>query len=61
MSRARLEAAIWAATVREYRGRVDGKKAILVLVNGATTLAPLSSLTDEQIIKHLPRALRGCP
>jgi hypothetical protein len=48
-------AVVWGATPKDYRGKIDGKKAILVLRDGATCLVPLTDLTDKEITRRIPK------
>lgn len=48
-------AVIWGKTHRNYRGKVNGQKAILVLRDGGTQLVPLSALTDAEIAARMPK------
>lgn len=47
---------IWARTSRDYRGKLDGERAILVLNRSTqvTELSKLSALTDEEIVRLMP-------
>ena len=51
--KARL-AAIWGATHKDFKGRIDGVRMIMVL-RGGSCLVPLDVLTDEEIAQRLPR------
>jgi len=42
-------AKIYRFTHRDYKGKINGVKTILVLRNGGTTLVALDSLTDAEI------------
>lgn len=48
-------AVVWGRTHKDYRGKVEGKKAILVLRKGGTTLVPLTDLTDKEIADRMPK------
>ena len=48
-------AVIWGKTHRDFRGKIEGKKAILVNRDGATQLVPLSDLTDAEIARRMPK------
>lgn len=61
-SRAKLERLVWQHTPSAYRGTLaDGQKSILMLEKstGATVLAPLSTLTEAQLLDKLPSAVRA--
>jgi hypothetical protein len=44
---------IWKKTHRDFKGKVEGKRSILVNREGATCLVPLTDLTDEEIERRL--------
>lgn len=48
---------VWKNTHNDFRGKIDGRKTVLVYRNG-TTLVFLDSLTDEEINDRLPREFR---
>jgi hypothetical protein len=54
MTRDEKLAAVWKATHRDYKGKIDGKKAVMVYRNG-TTSVPLDDLTNAEIIRLLPQ------
>lgn len=58
MTRERKLNLIYKHTHRDYKGHLEGFKAILILREGATTLARLIDLTDAEIEAKLPYALR---
>lgn len=49
MTRAQKLATIWRRKHRDYKGKIDGVKYVLVLRQGGTCSVPLDSLTDEEI------------
>jgi len=51
--RARLEKKAYTLTQKDYRGKVDGKPAVLVLWHGVTTLFPISSMTDQHLLDYV--------
>lgn len=48
---------VWKNTHNDFRGKIDGRKTVLVYRNG-TTLVFLDNLTDEEINDKLPREFR---
>lgn len=56
--RAKLLTLIYRHTPRDYKGRLNGERTVLVLRKGGTTLVPLSALTDEEIHRMLPYATK---
>lgn len=48
---------VWKNTHSDFRGKIDGRKTVLVYRNG-TTLVFLDNLTDEEINDKLPREFR---
>jgi hypothetical protein len=44
-----VEGAIYRKTHKDYKGKVGGKRAVLMLRNGMTTLVPLHSLSDLEL------------
>lgn len=48
---------VWKNTHKDYRGKIDGRKSIMVYRNG-TTLVFLDDLTDAEINDKLPREFR---
>lgn len=57
LTRADKLALIYRHTHRDYRGKLDGHKSILVYRNG-TALVLLDHLTDAEIAEMLPYALK---
>jgi hypothetical protein len=53
--RAHKELLLWAATPTDYKSIWNGKRSILVLRGGGTTLVPLEELTDAEIDRLSPR------
>ena len=49
---------IWRHTHPDYRGRIDGKRSILVNRNGGTQSVPIESLTDSEWSGYLGAAQR---
>jgi hypothetical protein len=47
------EGIAWTKTHRDYKTIVDGKKSILLLRNGGTTLVPIASLSDSELSQYL--------
>jgi hypothetical protein len=58
MTRDQQLALIYRHTSRDYRGKLNGEKTILVNINGATCLVKLDELTDDEIARKLPYALQ---
>lgn len=50
--------AIWRATHRDFKGKLDGERSILVYRKG-TCLVLLKDLTDAEIADKLPKSLRA--
>ena len=48
---------IYRSTHRDYKGKIDGVRTIMVYRNG-TTLIDLESLTDAEIESKLPKAAK---
>lgn len=48
---------VWKNTHKDYRGKIDGRKTVMVYRNG-TTLVFLDDLTDAEINDKLPRDFR---
>jgi hypothetical protein len=44
---------IYKHTHKDFKGVINGKKSILMNVNGAASIVFLSELTDEQIAEKL--------
>jgi hypothetical protein len=55
MSRATKLALIWKHTHRDYKGKIDGVKYVLVLREGGTCSVALTDLTDAEVIRLMPR------
>ena len=54
-ARKALEDAVWARTHQDYRHTgTDGVRSVLWLIDGVTTLMPLGSLTDKQLLVIAP-------
>lgn len=51
--RKEAERLLWKDTHRDYKGKVDGKKSVLVLDKGRTVSSPIKSLSDEKVLKLL--------
>ncbi len=49
---------IYRHTHRDFKGRIGGCGAILILRAGGTTLVMMTALTDAEIADKLPSALR---
>ena len=49
---------IYRHTHRDYKGKVGGVGAILVLRDGGTTLVGMTSLTEKEIASLLPYAVK---
>lgn len=58
MSRTEALRLIWKHTHRDYRGKVNGVKSVLVLRTGGTHLVPLDALTDAEVADKLAYAER---
>lgn len=54
-ARQKLEDELWRQTHRDYRGELDGERAVLVLSPKGTTLAKVSELSDKEIAAMLGR------
>jgi hypothetical protein len=50
--------AVWKHKHRDYKGRIDGVRYVLVYRNG-TMSVPLTDLTDAEIEDALPAAVRA--
>lgn len=50
---------IWRHTHRDYKGKVDGVKMIMINRSGGTTLVDLEGLTDEEFVHELDCARRA--
>ena len=50
--------AVWEHKHRDYKGRIDGVRCVLIYRNG-TTSVPLTDLTDAEIEDSLPAAVRA--
>jgi len=62
-SRARLEALVWQHSHKDYRsviskGPLRGKRSVLVLERGMTTLSPIDRLSTEKLWSLLPSKVR---
>ena len=62
-SRARLEALVWKFSHKDYRaaiasGPLRGKRSVLVLESGVTTLSPIARLSTEKLWSLLPQKVR---
>ena len=51
-SREALEARVWKRTHSDYRGHVDGRRAILVWSDRGTTLKPLDLMTIAELERY---------
>jgi hypothetical protein len=50
---------VWRHTHRDYKGKVNGERTILMYCEGeGTCLVFLKSLTDEQLDARIPRAVK---
>jgi hypothetical protein len=59
MSRSQKLALIWKHTHRDYRGKINGERAILVFRSGnGTCSVPLTALTDAEVADKLSFAER---
>ena len=56
--RDRKLAAVWKATHRDFKGKLNGERSIMVYRNG-TCLVLLKDLTDAEIEDKLPAAVRA--
>jgi hypothetical protein len=56
ITRAQLESLAWTHTHRDYRGTVDGERAVLVLHRGATVLRPLAMFNVSELARYVERA-----
>ena len=56
MSIDKQNALIWKHTHRDFKGVQDGRKSIMILRNGGSTIVPLDCLTDEERVKLLADA-----
>jgi hypothetical protein len=54
LTRKQKLALIWKRTHRDFKGRMDGVRTIMVYRNG-TCLVALDDLTDEEIESKLPK------
>jgi hypothetical protein len=55
MTREQKQKLVWKHTHRDYRGKLNGERAILVSYEG-DTCPVTNSLTDEQLESRIPRA-----
>jgi hypothetical protein len=46
---------IYRAMHRDYKGKIDGVRTVMVLRAGGSCLIALDSMTDEEIARHLPK------
>jgi hypothetical protein len=53
VSRRRLERLAWKITHRDYRAKLDGGRAVLVLGPNGTTLKALSEFSEAELIRYL--------
>jgi hypothetical protein len=55
-----VEKLVWKKTHKDYRSTTGGIKKILILDRntGATTLAPLSSISTERLLEKLGDAIK---
>lgn len=51
-------ALVWKHMHRDYKGRVNGERHVMVYRNG-TMLVPLSDLTDAEIESNLPKGAKA--
>ncbi len=58
MSKEKKLALIYRHTHRDFKGKVGGIGAIMIMRNGGTTLVGMTSLTDEEIASKLPYAIK---
>ncbi|MBT1509434.1 hypothetical protein KIP88_02870 [Bradyrhizobium sp. SRL28] len=56
--RDRKLAAVWKYKHRDYKGRINGVRYVMVYRNG-TMSVPLADLTDAEIEDALPAAVRA--
>ncbi len=57
MDRKQKLALVWKGMHKDYKGKIDGEKTVLVYRNG-TTLIRLDDMTDKEINDRLPKELR---
>jgi hypothetical protein len=55
MDRKKQLAAVWRNTHRDFKGKINGVRGILVLREGGTHSVPLDDLTDAEIASRLPK------
>jgi hypothetical protein len=59
--RKKLEAAVWNHKHRDFRGKIDGQKTVLMgdAGGGGTRLVFLDSCTDAELVSMLPQSARS--
>lgn len=55
---AKNDALIWKHTHRDFKGKSDGVKMIMICRNGGSTLCPIPGLTDAEYADKLGYAQR---
>jgi hypothetical protein len=56
ISKAKLSSLVWKSTHKDYRAKLDGARAVLVLGPKGTTLKPLSKFSETELIEQLGKA-----
>lgn len=56
--RKKLEALLWKHTSPDFKSKLGGVKQVLTMSDGATRLVPISSLTDAELFRKLPNAVK---
>ena len=58
MTKEKKLALIYRHTHRDFKGKIGGVGAIMILRDGGTSLVMMTALTDAEIESELPYALR---
>ena len=58
MTREKTLALIYRHTHKDYKGKIGGCGAIMVLRKGGTSLVMMTDLTDAEIASNLPYAIK---
>ena len=58
MTKEKKLALIYRHTHRDFKGKIGGVGAIMILRDGGTSLVMMTALTDAEIESKLPYALR---
>ena len=58
ITRKKLESLVYKHTHKDFKGKIDGNRTILVGTPEGTCLVFLSSLTDEQLWSRVPQKVK---